>query len=244
MKNVSTLASPDAAERALRDNYGGLVAPSLLADWIASPSTAPGRQVSSPWPERIDVIDVSQSGDHASVRGVVVEATSSGEGSRTPVEIELRLTDGSWLITSWKTREPNSKADAETNGATARDDAEAAADVVRAYYRAIAARDYARAFAMWGSSGPPEQTQEAFAAGFADTATVDVKIGTLSRIEGAAGSRYITVPVTITATTRDGTKQRFEGTYTLRRAMVEGAPAADRRWHLYKAEIRGMTRRA
>lgn len=120
------------------------------------------------------------------------------------------------------------------------DDTTAAVAVVRDYYRAISSRDYAAAYAMWGESGPPNQTPETFAAGFAHTRTVSVTPGQPSRIEGAAGSRYIDIPVTIAATTDDGGTQRFEGTYTLRRAVVDGASEAQRRWHLYKATIRKM----
>jgi len=57
-------------------------------------------------------------------------------------------------------------------------------------------------------------------------------------IEGAAGSQYATVPVTIGATLRDGRRQRFEGTYTLRRSVVDGATAEQRRWRIVKADLR------
>jgi ornithine carbamoyltransferase len=51
-------------------------------------------------------------------------------------------------------------------------------------------------------------------------------------------ARYATVPVIIDAVTRDGTKQRFTGTYTLRRAMVDGATPEQRRWRIYSARLR------
>jgi len=58
-----------------------------------------------------------------------------------------------------------------------------------------------------------------------------------SRVEGAASSRYIEVPVVIEATTVDGESQRFAGTYTLRRTVVDGASEESRRWHLYSAAL-------
>jgi hypothetical protein len=219
MKQVSITAPPETAARSIRETYGGLVDPSLLDAWASSPADAPGRAVSSPWPDRIEVKSSSQSGEETIVAGEIVEATSTGEARRVPIEIRLRRTNGEWLITAFEV-----KSDAVA--------------VIDDYYRAINARDFERAYRAWGDSGPPGQTLDQFIAGFADTQSVDVKTGAPSRVEGAAGSRYVTVPVTIVATTRDGATQRFEGTYSLRRSVVDGATAAQRAWHIHRAEIR------
>ncbi|MFN2421307.1 MAG: hypothetical protein ABR527_08000 [Gemmatimonadota bacterium] len=48
--------------REIREVYGSLVTPSLLDTWIAEPAGAPGRQVSSPWPERIEVDSMGPAG--------------------------------------------------------------------------------------------------------------------------------------------------------------------------------------
>ncbi|MBV8520237.1 MAG: hypothetical protein JO197_22795 [Acidobacteria bacterium] len=122
-------------------------------------------------------------------------------------------------------------------GAAVETDAQKAVAVVRDYYRAIASHDYDRAYASWGSSGPPGQTRAKFIQGFADTASVNATTGTPSRIEGAAGSRYIEVPIAITSTAKSGTVQRFVGSYTLRRSVVDGASPQDRVWHLDHASI-------
>ena len=111
--------------------------------------------------------------------------------------------------------------------------------VVRDYYAAIRAHDFLRAYRMWETSGQRNVRSYAqFAAGFDSTETVDVKTGAAGRVEGAAGSRYVTVPVEIDSRLRNGTRQKFAGTYTLRRVVVPGASAAQRRWHLYAASIR------
>lgn len=74
--------------------------------------------------------------------------------------------------------------------------------------------------------------------GFGDTARARVAVGAPGRIEGAAGSRYIRLPVTVTATLKDGTRQRFTGRYTLRQAApVPGASADDQRWHISEAKL-------
>lgn len=230
MKQVSILA-PDAGP-ALRKIYEGLVEPALLDQWAATPSAAPGRTVSSPWPDRIEVARSTQSGAEASVEGVLVEATSTGDGARLPVEIRLRETNGSWLVSSYSA---NAGSVQERPGT---DDAQAAVAVIRDYYDAIASRDFARAYGAWGSSGPRGQSLHAFAAGFDDTKSVRATTGEPSQIGAAAGSRYIDLPVTIVATTAGGDTRRFEGTYTLRRAVVDGASPADRRWHIDHASIR------
>jgi hypothetical protein len=115
---------------------------------------------------------------------------------------------------------------------------EAAVAVLRAYYDAIAARDFQRAYQQWDGAGAASgKSFVEFAAGFANTASVDAALGAPGPIEGAAGSRYVEIPVAIAATTRDGASQRFHGSYVLRRAEVDGATPEQRRWHLYSAKI-------
>jgi hypothetical protein len=119
------------------------------------------------------------------------------------------------------------------------DNPDAAANVVRQYYSAIGAHDYDAAYALWGQSGGASgKTRANFAAGFAHTADVHVTITGAERVEGAAGSQYATVPVMVDALTSNGVKQRFRGTYTLRRAMVDGATAEQRAWHIYTAVLK------
>lgn len=118
---------------------------------------------------------------------------------------------------------------------------EGAVAVVRAYYGAIDRGDYAGAYRLWGDDGAASrQTFEEFRGGFAETASVEVETGRPGRIEGAAGSRYIEIPVSIAAVQRDGTKHRFQGTYVLRRSAVDGATPEQRTWRLDSARIRAI----
>jgi hypothetical protein len=113
------------------------------------------------------------------------------------------------------------------------------ADLVRRYYDQIERGRYDAAYALWEDFGKAShQTRAGFAAGFAQTAKVSVTIGDSVRIEAAAGSQYATVPVIVDAVLRDGARQHFEGSYTLRRAMVVGATLEQRRWHIYSAALR------
>jgi hypothetical protein len=111
--------------------------------------------------------------------------------------------------------------------------------LVRDYYAAISARDYARAYRLWRDEGKASgKSLAAFARGFGDTAETKVEFGTPSAPEGAAGSIYVTVPVTVRATTSDGTRQRFKGQYVLRRANgVPGASGGNRDWRIHSASL-------
>lgn len=115
---------------------------------------------------------------------------------------------------------------------------EDAVAVIQGYYNAIDRRDYEQAYRSWQDNGAAShQTFEAFKNGFANTASTQAKIGEPSEIEGAAGSQYVTVPVTLTATTQNIAVQHFKGTYVLHRSLVDGASAEQRSWHIYSAKL-------
>ncbi|MGH7540083.1 MAG: hypothetical protein ACRELC_03695 [Gemmatimonadota bacterium] len=244
LKQVSLLAPDRIVVQEIRDAYAPFVTPTLLDAWIAEPSGAPGRQVSSPWPERIEVGSVEPAATGlCRVEGEVVYVTSAdagrgGETARERVTLRVRTTGGlarggrdgdDWRISTFELGAVPPPASTS---------AAAAADVVRRYYAAIEARDYRRAYESWAADGTASgQTFEEFAAGFTETTSIAIEIGAPGRVEPAAGSRYVEVPVVIRAVTATGEERRFEGTYTLRRSVVDGATAAQRRWHLYSAEI-------
>lgn len=117
--------------------------------------------------------------------------------------------------------------------------------VVRHYYRAINAHHYRTAFKDWdhADSGvlPTGQTFTLFKRGFRDTAGVTVKAGPPGEIEGAMGSSYIEVPVTVRALSVQGAVQVFKGRYTLRRSnlsVADGVTPDEQHWHLYSAHPR------
>jgi len=129
----------------------------------------------------------------------------------------------------------SSPADSE---ARARDSG-GAANVILAYYQAINERRYRDAYRLWASGGAASgKSLGAFAGGFDRTGSVAVVLGAPGPIGAAAGSRYIEIPVRITATATDGGRQAFIGTYTLRRSVVDGATQEQRVWRIYSAQIR------
>ena len=112
-------------------------------------------------------------------------------------------------------------------------------DVLRNYYAAVNARDFAAAHAAWAEgSGSGEQNTAQFAATFADAASIELTVGEPRPAEGAAGSIYVEVPVTVTTRRADGSTQRQAGRYTLRRSQVDGASAAQRAWRIVAMDLR------
>jgi hypothetical protein len=110
--------------------------------------------------------------------------------------------------------------------------------VIRDYYGAINSGDFGRAYALWSDGGRASgQSPQQFATGFADTTGVSVEMQAPGPVDAGAGSRAIEVPVTITATHRDGSQHRYTGKYILRRAVVDGATAEQRAWRIASAEL-------
>lgn len=117
--------------------------------------------------------------------------------------------------------------------------AQEAVAVVRAYYTALDSASFARAYRLWSDGGVSTgQSPQQFADSFADTAAHLVEFMTPGRIDAAAGSRYIEVPVAVEVTRRDGAVQRLAGAYTLRRSVAEGASAEQRAWRIVSADLR------
>ncbi|BBD60584.1 hypothetical protein NIES2109_33820 [Nostoc sp. HK-01] len=114
-----------------------------------------------------------------------------------------------------------------------------AVQVIRHYYNAINHQDYKSAYLDWSNNGAAsQQSFEQFSQGFKDTLSVKVDIGEPGRLDGAAGSSYIEIPVTITSKTVNGKVKHFKGSYTLRRINdIPGSTLKQRMWHIYSAKI-------
>ena len=162
------------------------------------------------------------------------EPVRGGEGAYDPAAARDRAA-GSLPLSASLTPDPPAVAPLPVDDAP---DLIEGRRVLESYYAAITAGDYERAYSYWGDSGRASgQSFLEFVAGFAETRRSVVEVREGGRVEGAAGSRYLQLPVRVTATRKDGTQQQFEGTYTLRRAVVDGASPPDRRWHLYDGAL-------
>ncbi len=113
-----------------------------------------------------------------------------------------------------------------------------AVNTLQSYYQAINAGEYETAYLLWRDNGAASgQTLEEFTAGYAETESVTATIGTPGQVEGAAGSRFIEIPVTIASTTTGGEDQTFTGTIVLQRSVVDGATPAQRAWGIFSADL-------
>ncbi len=99
-----SLQSPNAVQE-LKEQYTEFVSPALLEQWTNDVSLAPGRVVSSPWPDRIEITkSTEESSGKYVVTGFIVEVTSmevvnGGAAAKIPIRITLEKIEGRWLIT-------------------------------------------------------------------------------------------------------------------------------------------------
>jgi hypothetical protein len=113
--------------------------------------------------------------------------------------------------------------------------AQAAADVLKTYYRLIEAGRYEQAWRLRWESDAGDAS--AFAAHFAKHAEYRATVGNPGEVQGAAGSSYVEVPVQLYGQMKSGESFGSAGTVTLRRVNdVPGATAAQRRWRIYTSE--------
>ncbi|RIY02869.1 hypothetical protein D3218_05580 [Aureimonas flava] len=96
-----------------------------------------------------------------------------------------------------------------------RDDRSTPEAVVESLYNAVERREWARAYSYFRDEA--DRPFAEFAAGYADTRHVRLKLGTATS-EGAAGSLYFRLPAVVEAETAAGTRV-FAGCYTLRLAQ-------------------------
>ncbi len=104
LQSVSLLAPSETVKQIMQDNYGGLVSPALLAKWQNDPQNAPGRTVSSPWPDRIEILSNEKLADGTyEVKGEIIEITSveqtkGGLAAKRPITLSVKKFDDKWLI--------------------------------------------------------------------------------------------------------------------------------------------------
>ncbi|MPM11933.1 hypothetical protein SDC9_58284 [bioreactor metagenome] len=103
---VSLLAPDELLKESMNENYGKIVTKELIEKWIKNPSEAPGRAVSSPWPERIDIESSERVSDGKyKIKGFIIEVTSaektSGEiAAKREITLDVEKINGSWVISN------------------------------------------------------------------------------------------------------------------------------------------------
>jgi hypothetical protein len=116
--------------------------------------------------------------------------------------------------------------------------------IVQQYGDLLHARRFKDAFALW-DQGSAQMSEQQFEKRFQPYKTIDSAVGTIGRTEGAAGSIYNTVQLTLSGNKKDGTPYVMTGPVTLRRVNdVPGSTAEQRRWHIVKVELTANPRAA
>lgn len=175
---------------------------------------------SLPGPGAIGPPDLLPPDGTAEVEGILDPSSTSA------VPLEVGIDDA-------VSQQPISDRQADEPGAR-----DAAALLVQ-YYAALDNGDFAQAYRLWSDRGAASgRSPQQFADSFAGTASRTVEVLEPGRIDAAAGTRYIEVPVAIQETRRDGSVLRQVGAYTLRRATADGADAEQRAWRISSADLR------
>ena len=110
----------------------------------------------------------------------------------------------------------------------------AAGQLVRHYFDLVEARRYAEARRLFGGGGDRSgKTEAEFAADYRRYREYRARVGAPGPIEGAAGSRYVELPLDFSGSLADGTPFRTRGKAVVKRVGdIPGATAEQRRWHL------------
>jgi len=96
---------------------------------------------------------------------------------------------------------------------------------------------FADAFALVDAAAVSLNRRQ-FEARFKDYKTIDSEVGTIGPMEGAAGSIYSTVQLTLSGSKKNGDAYVMTGPVTLRRVNdVPGSTAEQRRWHIVKLDL-------
>lgn len=100
MKQVRIATVPiEQTEEMMDLYYAPYVTKGLMAKWKENIDLVPGRQLSSPWPERIDVVSIARAGeDGFQIKGDIVWMTSEGEVGNLGISVVLIIEDGQWKI--------------------------------------------------------------------------------------------------------------------------------------------------
>lgn len=111
------------------------------------------------------------------------------------------------------------------------------ADLVGTYAQLLDQGRFADAYGLWD----PQSTtlsKDRFVDQFDKLATIDAAIGKMGRAEGAAGSIYGEVQLTLTGKTAGGKGYSLTGPVTVKRVNdVPGSTREQRRWRIVKMQL-------
>lgn len=104
LQTVSLSAPKDIVSQSMRENYSNFISKALLDKWRSDPQKALGRMVSSPWPDRIEILTMEKTSESVyKISGEIVEITSTekvngGIAAKRPVILLVKKNNNRWLI--------------------------------------------------------------------------------------------------------------------------------------------------
>src|SRR5664280_2589741 len=106
LKEVSLSAPGEIVSQEIETIYAPFLSSTFLLNLTNDPTRAPGRDVSSPWPEKIEIISMEKLDSYTiQVKGKIilmtsVEVAQGGNAGETPIVLWVRNTNanGAWLI--------------------------------------------------------------------------------------------------------------------------------------------------
>jgi hypothetical protein len=116
------------------------------------------------------------------------------------------------------------------------DDRSNPATLIQSFYNAVNRKEYARAWDYYGDEKPANDLAT-FAEGYETTAQVNVITGNVA-MEGAAGSAFYYLPVSIVSFAPDGSDSVFSGCYTFRLADPSIQEPPFRPLHIEKGTLK------
>lgn len=117
--------------------------------------------------------------------------------------------------------------------------AQGAGQVLQSYAALLEQGRFAEARRLWSDGGRASgMGEQDFARFFAKYDEIHAEIGAPGRMEGAAGSAYVEIPIRFYGKRKGGGAFSSAGTVTLRRVNdVPGSTEEQRRWHISRVEV-------
>lgn len=174
--------------------------------------------------------DGGNGADEATSNDLVAPAAPAGEAAEAPLDPPAPGEPGGLP----DDRTPISEAPfTETS-------AQGAANVVQIYYALLEQGSHAEAWRLWSDGGRASgMSENAFAASFDRYREYHARIGAPGRIEGAAGSAFVEVPVQVYGRLASGAEFNMLGPVRLRRCNdVPGCTDEQRKWRIVESGIR------
>lgn len=106
LQNVDLLSGEVQSQ--IRDQYGSFASEDMIEEWLEEPSRAPGREVASPWPDRIEIFTIEAEGPaayrvHAWVKYVDAQDGPGEASAEQPISLLVEHQGSAWVITNYAT---------------------------------------------------------------------------------------------------------------------------------------------